>query len=170
MTKPIIAFFPFLYSPLQNRIGQQCLVVLLGHTETLTHGEQCAWPGWQSGCIATWPCAHCPDSSSDVVVRKDSTWLLGQKRCYCRLVTREQRRGGSGGQGKLRDRKLVSRSQSTVMVWQHPSPSQSSLRPQCRIQTEMDNANLGVYNLTPPYSLQCLRRGWVIVCYVQQFG
>lgn len=34
-------------------VGQQCSVLVLGHTDrTLTHGEQCARPAWPSGCAA----------------------------------------------------------------------------------------------------------------------
>lgn len=72
---------------------------------------------------------------------------------YCHRVTSEQRRGGTGN--------------TETGSWSHgqshpswsdntPSPSQSSLRPKLRAQTEMDTTTLGVYNLMSPYSLRCL--------------
>lgn len=72
-------------------------------------------------CAPAGPCAHCLDSPSDVLVCKRVNLAAWPKHCYCCLLIRRGRRGGSVGHGKYNDRKLVSR--SPVTVWRLPSPS-----------------------------------------------
>lgn len=146
-------------------IGQQCLAVVLG--QTLTHGEQCVGPAWHivtellSYCAPAGPWAHCLDSPSDVVFCRSIDLAVWPKCYYCRL--REQRRGNKTTGNWCHGHSHPPRSDSNP-------PSPSSLRPHCRIKTEMNTTTLGVYNLMPPYSLSCLCGSRTVLCIVQSFG